>query len=158
MNEIRPITDRFLLAAFSFITYLWKSILPINLSTYYDYPPIGTYSWYFVFILLTIVLFALAFWSIRKQKDFVWLFIFSFSIVLVLQFLPVGGAILAERYTYIPYIGIFFLIAEGISYLNEKEIQDNTNIYFLSLLRACFFSFYSLQSQHIAVAKSGKTL
>ena len=142
VNEIRPITDRFLLAAFSFITYLWKSILPINLSTYYDYPPIGTYSWYFVFILLTIVLFALAFWSIGKTKKILFGFLFfSFSIVLVLQFLPVGGAILAERYTYIPYIGIFFLIAEGISYLNEKRNTGQYKYLFPIAVTSMFLFF-----------------
>ena len=34
---------------------------------------------------------------------------FLVNIALLLQFLPVGGAIIADRYTYIPYLGLFFI-------------------------------------------------
>jgi tetratricopeptide (TPR) repeat protein len=34
---------------------------------------------------------------------------FLANIVLLLQFVPVGGAILADRYTYIPYAGLFLI-------------------------------------------------
>jgi len=35
---------------------------------------------------------------------------FFINIVLVLQFFAVGQAIMADRYTYIPYIGLFFIL------------------------------------------------
>jgi tetratricopeptide (TPR) repeat protein len=36
---------------------------------------------------------------------------FFINIVLVLQFVTVGAALMADRYTYIPYIGLFFALA-----------------------------------------------
>jgi tetratricopeptide (TPR) repeat protein len=35
---------------------------------------------------------------------------FLINIVLVLQFFAIGGAVMADRYTYMPYIGLFFAI------------------------------------------------
>ncbi|HRH66572.1 MAG TPA: tetratricopeptide repeat protein [Bacteroidia bacterium] len=121
-TDIRPLSDRFLFAGYSFITYLWKAFLPIHLSCFYDYPAKGTYSWYLLYVFLSIGLFLLAILSLRKTKKILFAFLFfTFSIALVLQLIPVGGAILAERYTYIPYIGIFYLIGEGICYLRDRR-------------------------------------
>src|SRR5262249_52589354 len=40
---------------------------------------------------------------------------FVATVFLVLQLLPVGSAIMADRYVYIPSIGIFYLAGEAIS-------------------------------------------
>jgi tetratricopeptide (TPR) repeat protein len=62
--------------------------------------------------------------SLQKGKDILFGFgFFMISIVLVLQILPVGGAIIADRYTYIPYVGIFFIIARFINNLIENKIM-----------------------------------
>ena len=146
VTTVRPLYDRLLFAGYSFITYLWKSILPVQLSTFYDYPKAGTYSWYIVFPILSLVLLVLAFYSLRKTKKVLFGFLFlTFSIALILQLLPVGGAMMAERYTYIPYIGIFFLIGEGINYIyqNRKKQEYKTwypvaaSALFLFLIVSC---------------------
>ncbi len=41
------------------------------------------------------------------------------NIALLLQFIPVGGAILADRYSYIPYMGLFFIAGWLVSGLFE---------------------------------------
>jgi len=50
-------------------------------------------------------------------------------IALVLQFVPVGGAIIAERYTYVPYIGLSYVIGQIYCYLkdNYKKITSLVN-------------------------------
>src|SRR5690606_18834301 len=40
--------------------------------------------------------------------------------------LPVGGAIIADRYTYIPYVGIFFILA---FYMNQLIENKKTETY-----------------------------
>jgi tetratricopeptide (TPR) repeat protein len=37
------------------------------------------------------------------------------NLVLVLQLISIGNAVVAERYTYVPYIGLFFMIAMEVS-------------------------------------------
>ena len=63
-------------------------------------------------------------WRNKKNIAFSLLF-FLVTIFPVLQFLPVGQAIVAERYTYIPYLGLFIMIASlyGISDEDLKAIS-----------------------------------
>lgn len=121
-SDLHTMSDRILFAGYSFITYIWKSIFPINLNCFYDYPLPGTYSWYFLYVLLSAILLTAVFFTLKKTKIiFFGFFFFTFSVALVLQLLPVGGAILAERYSYIPYIGIFYMIGEGIYFLLNRK-------------------------------------
>ena len=116
--------NRILFASYACFTYLVKAIVPYNLNCYYDYPIEGTYTYYIVY---TLVLLALVFLIYKKFKDnrlivFSALF-FLVSIAQILQLLPVGGAIVAERYTYLPYIGLFFAPAVmlGDFYFSKKK-------------------------------------
>jgi len=46
--------------------------------------------------------------------------------LLLLQFMPVGGAIMSDRYTYIPYVAIFLLAGTFVSWLiTEKKMSAN---------------------------------
>ena len=44
----------------------------------------------------------------------------SLTIVLVI-FIPVGQAVVAERYTYIPYIGLFVILGRVYVYLEQRK-------------------------------------
>lgn len=110
--------DRILFASYGVITYIWKLFIPVSLSTFYDYPPTGTYSWYIVYDFYIIVIAFAAYLSMRRTKVVVFGFLFFLvAVVLVLQVLPVGAAIMADRYTYFSSIGLFFMAGEGISYI-----------------------------------------
>lgn len=145
-EELHPWSDRFLFAGYSFITYLWKAALPLHLNTYYDYPAPGTFSTYILHVILSIGILFFTMLTLRKTKKlFFGFFFFTISIVLVLQLLPVGGAILAERYTYIPYIGLFYLVGEGIYFLWERHQVSRFKTLFplASVVLAIYFIFIS---------------
>lgn len=106
--------ERIALGGYAFITYLWKAVVPVGLCNFYPYPEQengvipGAYYMYPLAALLLIV--ALGMFA-RKNRVIVFgSLLFLVNIVLLLQFLPVGGAILADRYTYIPYLGLFFIV------------------------------------------------
>jgi tetratricopeptide (TPR) repeat protein len=42
---------------------------------------------------------------------------------MILQIIPVGGAIIADRYTYIAYIGLFFMIGHGVDHVWKNKTQ-----------------------------------
>jgi tetratricopeptide (TPR) repeat protein len=46
---------------------------------------------------------------------------YFFTIALVLQFISVGKAIMAERYTYIPYIGLAFILGMVTDYYLQRK-------------------------------------
>src|ERR1017187_27398 len=119
--EVFTIFQRFMFASYSMMNYLYKFILPINLSALYPYPHlIGTrlpYIFYTMPVLALLVL-ALVFWSYKYTRIIAFGFLFFLvNIVLVLQFMSVGIALISERYTYIPYIGLFFIIGMGFSWI-----------------------------------------
>ncbi len=120
--------DRLLIGAYAFAFYLIKSILPFGLSALHPMPlkPGGMLPVkYFVsalfilgFLWLLVRLFKLKMDETLRRDILFGLLFFSFTIGLIL-FIPVGQAVVAERYTYIPYIGLFVIL--GSFYLYAKQ-------------------------------------
>ena len=118
-----PIFDRPLFASYAFLTYIGKLFLPIDLCNFYPYPtqsngyfPVIYYVSPIIVIGLLFVLYRFA----RKNKSVLFGFLFYASaIFLLLQFLPVGTAIIADRYSYIAYFGLFFIL--GHLYIKIRE-------------------------------------
>ncbi|MCX8010066.1 MAG: tetratricopeptide repeat protein [Ignavibacteria bacterium] len=125
--------QRILFASYGFIQYLIKLIIPINLSAFYPYPENVESGLHWIFYLapiLVIVLTALSIYSIKySNKIFFGFAFFVINIFLVLQLIPVGGAIMADRYVYIPSIGFFLLIGLLVIYLLEKFSKSKLLIY-----------------------------
>lgn len=114
IQELGPVLkgyERALIVIYSYILYLWKFFLPINLSAAYPYPikdggvlPTEYFIIPIAFIALCIIVYLL-----RKNKKFIWgILFFTINLLMVIQIIPVGGMIASERYTYIPYIGLSF--------------------------------------------------
>ncbi len=109
-----PFYFRFLFASYGFLMYLIKMLFPFKLAAIYPYPDIrGGLSAIFLFYPIPVIAIIISFFYIVKrnrQIAFAMLF-FAINIFLVLQLLPVGSAIMADRYVYIPSIGFFMLLA-----------------------------------------------
>lgn len=108
-----PFYERILFSCYALMTYLHKLILPINLSCFYPYPETNDkINTVWVYISPAILL-ALAFivWKYFRDSKVVLFGVafFIITIALVLQLLPIGDALYADRYTYIPSIGLFFI-------------------------------------------------
>jgi len=106
----------FALIAFPFYAigfYLQKAILPFALSAHYGYPGTDNIMLYVSPLLVLLLIGGL--WYMRKKAP-EWLYgivFYLIAISIVLQILPVGKAIAADRYFYFASVGI--AIALGIS-------------------------------------------
>jgi protein O-mannosyl-transferase len=137
--------QRLVFATYGFITYLLKLFLPLHLSAFYPYPimrggniPIQ----YYAYLILFATLVAFVFYSLRfTKKIFFSLGFFTITVFLVLQLLPVGGAIMADRYSYIPSIGIFYLAGEGFNLLWGKKLK-----WIAIILLSAFTVFFSVKT------------
>jgi protein O-mannosyl-transferase len=123
------ILDRVFLGAYSFAFYLVKSIFPSGLSALHPMPmkpggmlPVS----YYLSIVAVLGFFWLLVKAIRSKtneilkKDVLFgLLFFLFTIALILL-IPVGQAVVAERYTYLPYIGIFMIFGRFYLYFKQK--------------------------------------
>ena len=115
--------DKIILSGFTFTVYLFKLILPIGLSAIYPYPEtieVIHYLGFFVFISVLVM----GYFSIKKSKPLAFgLWFFILNIILFLQLLPNTYVLMADRYSYIPSIGIFILFAILYSYLEKKHTK-----------------------------------
>ncbi len=113
--NVFTLSERILFANFNLLAYVFKLILPTNLSAFYPYPDrIDGHLPYYYYIAPLVVA-GLLFLVIRSfKKTKIILFgagFFVASIFLVLQLFPVGPTIISERYSYVSSIGFFFVIA-----------------------------------------------
>ena len=102
-------------ASFGAVMYLVKLFLPIGLSAIYPYPNFegqGPGPEYYAAFAAALLLLPLAVIACRRSRVVAFgLGFFLVNIFLVLQFTTVGQAVMADRYTYLPYIGLFFALA-----------------------------------------------
>lgn len=110
-DSIKALTDHSLIerplyALFALSAYLGKWLLPISLSNFYPYPALSVpLTW--LMIIATPVL-VIGLWRMRKwNSGMTWGGLFFLLHVLpILQLLPVGEAIIADRYMYIAATGL----------------------------------------------------
>lgn len=115
--------EQILIGCWSMLFYIPKFIFPIPLVPFYPYPeaPLSVI-WYLAPIAI-LGLAAILYFTWEKNKDlFFGLSFFLLHIIPVAQFLPVGNAIAADRYFYIPGIGLTWILAWAIfKLLPEKK-------------------------------------
>ncbi len=148
-NALNPVGVTWIEALFfgqySFVVYIFKFLFPVHLSALHGYPLTAEGSAPYYIYLSTLIFIIAAFviyktWQTRKYVAFGILF-FLFTIFPVLQFLPVGQAIVAERYTYIPYIGLSILAVSLIFDLSKRIVSKNTRYFLDFLFIAALFVF-----------------
>ncbi|MEM9919310.1 MAG: tetratricopeptide repeat protein [Bacteroidota bacterium] len=116
------IFQRLLIGAYSFCVYVIKCIYPYEMLPLYPYPQ--SLDWPFYVAPLGVV--AVLVWvyqAFRKEQRaivFGWA-VFAFNVFFVLQILAAGQGFKADRFTYIPYLGLFFMMAWGLEQLMKKR-------------------------------------
>lgn len=152
------VLQRFVFACYGFITYLLKLVFPVHLSAFYPYPMFtaGEIPFvYYTYVMLVLALSVFIFYSIRFSKKLVFSFgFYTVTIVMVLQLLPVGNAVMADRYSYIPSIGIFYLIAEAMIVIWNKKPK----LVMIFLLGTVTFSFSLITFDRCGVWKNDLSL
>jgi tetratricopeptide (TPR) repeat protein len=110
-----PLWDRIANALVSYVLYLWKTIWPLNLALPYPYSHEWTFSTAagagLLLALITVV-------AILQARSRPWLIVgwlwFLGMLVPVIGLVQVGLQAMADRYTYVPLIGIFIMVAWSI--------------------------------------------
>jgi len=118
--------NSFFVASYGLLFYIFRFFIPIQLSAFYPHPSntaVLPLLYYLSPLIVAGVVYILV-RVIKNARSVISGFAFYFvTVALVLQFFPVGGAVAADRYTYVPYIGLALLIAV----LTEKAIQEYKN-------------------------------
>jgi tetratricopeptide (TPR) repeat protein len=134
--------QRMMFASYGFLMYLVKLFVPVNLSAVYPYPSLddnnGLPLIYNLSPLIVLLIVILHLFLLRKKKDKQRVFIFGVGfyflmVALVLQFVSVGIAIIADRYSYVPYIGIFFILAYFVNELLKNKKTKTAGVFLAGL-------------------------
>ena len=109
-----PSFQKVLFASYGTMMYAVKLFVPVHLSAIYPYPRDSERlapEFYLAFALALIALPTIIYLCRRSRPALFGMAFFFINIVLVLQLFTVGQAVMADRYAYLPYIGLFFAFA-----------------------------------------------
>lgn len=116
--------QRILFSTYAHSMYVWKLFVPVHLSAFYPYPETlaqANHPKYVVAFLFFLATLALLVWSFRNARILAFGIGWYLACILpVLQWTPVGSAIMADRYSYLSYFGLVFAIAMGIGWLFDR--------------------------------------
>lgn len=152
------IVNRVFLFTSSVSFYIVKLFAPINLSVIHFYPDLyhGALPWlYYTSLPFLAIITWLAARKNAYRKEIVFgVSFFLVTISVMLQILAVGSSLASERYTYIPYIGIFYIAGQWIA---DKGINKYRNIVIVSF--SLIVILFSVQTwQRIGVWENDETL
>jgi len=147
-DSVYTFMERLQLAGYALWVYFYKLILPIHLSTFYPYPKYQSGDlpcFFWLFPLLSIAMACLVIYSLKYSRKLVFGFgFFLATIVFVLQLMPAGNVLVADRYSYIPYLGLFYLTGETFNYFFNKSRYINLlkglSVFILLLLSLLTFN------------------
>jgi len=112
-----PVALRLSNALVSYTKYLFLTFWPKDLAVYYPLAPTGILAWQIVgaaFLLIGITVFCASQRKIRPYLIVGWLW-FLGTLIPVIGLVQVGGQTMADRYFYIPSIGLFIVVVFGLA-------------------------------------------
>ncbi len=132
---------------YSISFYIVGVFFPVNLAAIHPYPQYIDGSLPIEFYLspiLIIVVVWLIYKSKQHRKDLVFgsLF-FLVTLSMVIQIIPLGQAIVAERYTYVAYIGPFFIVGRYYSRIYNRSKKIYNPLFYILIAFTLFFSIQS---------------
>lgn len=109
----------------SYIIYIYKTILPINLAVVYPFPKDPQL---ILAIFSLLILVGLTWFSFKERKNKAYLIVgwlwYLITLLPVIGIIQVGVQAMADRYTYLPSVGIFIIIVWWIA---DIAAENGTN-------------------------------
>jgi protein O-mannosyl-transferase len=117
-----PLFPRITNAIFSYADYLWKAAWPLHLAAFY--PHWGRFLAWWQIMLSLAFLSGVSIWAWRNRAQGYWpigWLWFLGTLVPMIGIIQAGQQGMADRYAYLPLIGIFILVVWALTDLAEKR-------------------------------------
>ncbi|HND88685.1 MAG TPA: tetratricopeptide repeat protein, partial [Saprospiraceae bacterium] len=148
--------DRMCIGMYSFCVYLYKAVIPYPMSPLYPYPKPLPFQVY-----LAPLAFAAAWvgiWWLWKRDRRMWVFgmlFFWLNVMFLLQWFGAGQGFLADRFTYVPYFGLFAIAA----YYFERGLQREDLSMILKIAAGIAALVYGVWTvKQVKIWENGETL
>jgi len=127
--------DRIFLTCYSLVSFSIKSVIPFHLSEVYAYPV--KLHWFLpICYYLSPILILGYIYLIKKMKvlkrEIIFGSLFFLINIIITQFALLEDGFLANRYTYLPYFGLFFVVAKCFDFYSTKF--PSYKIYLFSII------------------------
>jgi protein O-mannosyl-transferase len=143
-TEELPILERINNAIVSYVLYIWQMLWPVNLAVFYPHPENRLSLWEIIsFLVLLICITAVAI-AVRKKRPYIvtgWLWYLG-MLVPVIGLVQVGWQGRADRYTYLPQIGLYIAATWAVTdltalYRHQRAILSTAAIVVIAALSCC---------------------
>jgi protein O-mannosyl-transferase len=106
-----PLKFRITNAVYSYLAYISKGIWPAHLAVFYPHPERALAWWKVLVAAVGLLVITALVWRLRKKRYLLvsW-FWYLGTMVPVIGIVQVGRQAMADRYAYIPFIGLFVLV------------------------------------------------
>lgn len=154
-HEVFTFFQRFLFASYGFYMYVLKAFIPFSQCSFYPYPQLTTPAdslpfIYYLSPLIAVLLVAIPlYFSYRSGENNFRIVLFGlcfyfFNMIIVSQIISSGPNIMADRYSYVCYFGIFFPATIFIFMffqqrkLSPKALIIGASLYMLLFSMLCY--------------------
>jgi protein O-mannosyl-transferase len=142
--ELVPLSWRIGNALVSYVSYLWKFVCPMDLVALYPHPGDSMPAWQVATALLVLLGISLAALAMRRQYPYWlvgWLWYVG-MLVPVIGLVQVGPQAMADRYTYLPQIGLSVALAWGVAdvtrfWPNRRWLLSVSSLLVVAILMGC---------------------
>ncbi|MDU0460007.1 MAG: tetratricopeptide repeat protein [Geobacteraceae bacterium] len=162
--EVAPLS-RLLVACKALLFYLWQTLWPVGLAPFYPHPGnvhATESAAYLPYLLLVAVISAMVAWRAAIDRKWAALWLYYLAVLLpVLGIIQVGGQWIADRYTYLPALGVSLLWGGGVFRCAELVRQQGGKTAALAVIAIAMLqlSAYTVQtSRMIQVWRNSETL
>ena len=146
-SEYLPFIDRLANASVSYMTYIYKLIAPLNLCVFYPHP-INTIPLLKVIVSI-LILSSITFLILKTFKHVPFLFTgwvwFVVTLIPVIGLIQVGSQAMADRYTYIPSVGLFIIFIWGLSYIFNRMGWGKALLFVMATTIIGLYSFLTFK-------------
>lgn len=152
--DLYSLWSRFFFATYVIMIYFVRFFIPYPLSAFHPYPAVDNLG---LAIWLSPLFVLAAGWLLWKFRNNKWLIFgagfYIVNLLLVLQVISIGATIVSERYTYMPYIGLAFLVAFLVHrYVEKQKVMQ------WSVALICIVGFGYISYERTKIWKDSLTL
>jgi hypothetical protein len=142
-TEELPILERINNAVVSYVLYIWQMLWPVNLAVFYPHPENRLRLWEVIASLRLLICVTAIAITLRKRRPYLitgWLWYLG-MLVPVIGLVQVGWQGRADRYTYLPQIGLYIAVTWSVADLTALWRHQRTILSAAALLTILVLSW-----------------
>jgi tetratricopeptide (TPR) repeat protein len=142
-TEQLPVLARINNAVVSYVGYIWQMLWPVKLAVFYPHPENRLPLWEIILSVLLLLGITAAAIALRKQRPYFvtgWLWYLG-MLVPVIGLVQVGWQGRADRYTYLPQVGLYILLTWAVADLTARWRRQRTVLSAAAILTIAVLSW-----------------